>query len=106
MFDKKKILISPIPHCEVYAVTTQQHQTALNRHFQEFHKSRLNETKNLMCSVEYVGIVVLKWKSRKAEIFSLAVPLFAITVRPGTSSIYLPEVVLSRGSPLSVHLFP
>ena len=54
------MLISPSPPCEVYAVTTQQHQTAVNRHFQEFHKVRLNETKNLMCSVEYVGTVGLK----------------------------------------------
>ena len=50
---RDNILISPGSPRKVGAGTTQQHQTTLNRHFQEFHKVRLNETKNLVRPLEY-----------------------------------------------------
>ena len=47
---QENILISPSPFREVYVGATQQHETTLNRHFQEV---RLDETKKLVCPVEY-----------------------------------------------------
>ena len=36
----------PTPLCEVCVGTTQQYQTTVNIHFQEFQKVHLNKTKN------------------------------------------------------------
>ena len=50
---RENILKSQSPPREAYVGITQQHQTKLYRHFQEFHKVRLYEKKNLVCPLEY-----------------------------------------------------
>ena len=50
---REKISIFSSPPRDLYVGITQQHQTTLNRDFQEFHKVHLNKTKNLVCPVEY-----------------------------------------------------
>ena len=83
---RENILISPSPPRELYVGTTQQHQTTLNRHFQEFHKVSLNEKKTscVLWNMWYCRSNGLGWKLIKAKILSVAVLLFDITGLPGT----------------------
>ena len=60
-------------------------------HFQVYNRFGLNVVRSLVSSKKcgIIETIFLRWKSRNAEMFSAAVPLFDITVHPGTFDILL-----------------